>query len=192
MFVKHKELNCFFIICCVLVSSVYSEIEAPKLLDVTVTKEGGLYVVWESIDDNVSDPILGYKIKIWEVKEKTERMFKLINADQVPGFVKEDRASEDFSKDSIPENKPRMFRADPDSTSLEIGYIKPDALNEIRIQAYKQKEDGAYSEPWRLKVFKEYGHDAVGHRHKDECILTVTTQTRAMGGPLPHIYNSHL
>ncbi|XP_047534475.1 uncharacterized protein LOC125069137 [Vanessa atalanta] len=191
MFVKNNNFICFFTIT-LLGSSVYSELEAPKLLDVTATKEGGLYVVWESIDYNVSDPILGYKINIWEVKEKTEKMFKLINADQAPGFVKEHRSSKDFSRESIPENKPRIFRADPDSTTLEIDYIKPDVLNEIRIQAYKQKENGAYSEPWRLKVFKEFGHNAIGQRHMDECILTVTTQTRAMGGPLPHIYNSHL
>ncbi|CAH2090817.1 unnamed protein product [Euphydryas editha] len=117
--------------------------------------------------------LLVEEIKIWEVKEKIERKYKLINGDSVPGFVKESITVEVFNK-NIPSNKPRIFRADPNSSSLEINYIKPDVLNEIRIQSYKQNEDGEYSEPWRLKVFKEFRHNAVGHKHMEKCMGRTT------------------
>ncbi|CAG9561446.1 unnamed protein product [Danaus chrysippus] len=165
-------------------------LEAPILKSITGTDDGGVFVVWKPINDTSDETVLGYKILINEVKERLERMYKLVNGDQEPGLVEEMTSEEVFG--TMPLSLAKQIIAEGVTTdNMLIDYIKPDVLHEIRVLAYTKDKESKLSSPWRVKLLTlAKNKRAIAFRHHDECFLTIRHDDVTTGTPI--IYNNYI
>ncbi|OWR42459.1 hypothetical protein KGM_212966 [Danaus plexippus plexippus] len=185
--ISNKRIVVFLLLC--LARKCYV-LDAPIIKSITGTDDDGVFVEWKSINDTSDGAVLGYKILINEVKEKLERMYKLVNGDQEPGLVMEMTSEEVFG--TMPLSFSKQIIAEGLATdNMLIDYIKPDVLHEIRVLTYTKDKESKLSPPWRVKLLtRAKDKRALAYRHLDECFLTIRHDDIATGTPI--IYNNYI
>ncbi|XP_045495907.1 uncharacterized protein LOC123694501 isoform X1 [Colias croceus] len=76
-----------------IIVSAY-EIDVPKIFSVSALDPVGFFIKWTVVSSNSRDPVLGYKIRLWEVKVDSQGYLKLVNGEEMPGLLLEDRPLE--------------------------------------------------------------------------------------------------
>ncbi|XP_045495908.1 uncharacterized protein LOC123694501 isoform X2 [Colias croceus] len=161
-----------------IIVSAY-EIDVPKIFSVSALDPVGFFIKWTVVSSNSRDPVLGYKIRLWEVKVDSQGYLKLVNGEEMPGLLLEDRPLEPVDKVKPPKGQPReVIINDVSTEKAKIYNVKYNTLYEIRILAYKNDQEGPMSEPARVKIMKGDKYFVLIHKRPDEdCVVSIATNT---------------
>ncbi|XP_038223572.1 uncharacterized protein LOC119840865 [Zerene cesonia] len=180
---------------CILILSVnfVNPLEAPTGVKVTFLEPSGLYVEWDQVPYDSHDPITGYIVKLWAIKEETTRNYKLINGEQYPGLEKNDYAAEPFTPDHFSQQNVSEITIRRNNVNYaRINYVSPMKLYEVRVMAYKGDEVGPMSEPRRLKFIYKTNFVLLAQRTLDSCQATIITNKTSSDGSETFVYNTYL
>ncbi|XP_045495909.1 uncharacterized protein LOC123694501 isoform X3 [Colias croceus] len=171
-----------------IIVSAY-EIEVPKIFSVSALNPVGFFIKWTGVNSVNSDPILGYKIRLWKVEEDSQGYLNLLNGEETPGLLYESKPLEPMDKDKAPKGEPREeIVYNVDTRKAKIYNVKYNTLYEIRILAYKKDQEGPISEPARVKIMKGGNYFVVIHKRPEEaCVVTIATNTTISGESYNHL-----
>ncbi|VVC95827.1 unnamed protein product [Leptidea sinapis] len=176
-----------------VINAVKIDLTAPELVDVTEVDAQGLYVRWRTVAFSRADPVLGYKIKIWEVKESSEHGLELVNAEEYPAEVTSELPTDPFPlADTTPGTREEIATGGETSSAVVSG-LRGETVYELRVSAFKAHEDGPWSLPTRIKVMNEVdlGRRASITRTADGCRFSVSSDVEAEHEEYIHVYNSY-
>ncbi|KAJ0179060.1 hypothetical protein K1T71_005835 [Dendrolimus kikuchii] len=141
---------------------------APLIKSLSAIDPAGFQVEWTRVDSyDDMDPVLGYKVKIWEVCDKRLLYDK---ADGAVMLAKRDtRFSQALESRRIPDSEPFVIILPGfERTRTKVSNIKLNVLYEVRVLAYTRTMDGPLSQPTRIKLMKDNESD----RHKEVYIAS--------------------
>ncbi|CAG4962886.1 unnamed protein product [Colias eurytheme] len=165
-------------------------LDAPEKVSVTAIQPSRVFVQWSSVCQRDDDPVIGYKIILSKVPESSETQAELINADEFPALVRNDKALQDFRINNTNADM-REIIVDADSKNAIVD-VKYNTLYEIRVLAFKIDVNGPLSEPMRIKLLDYADYFSSVTRTLTGCQISVRTE--AVAGKeketYPFIYNS--
>ncbi|XP_022825400.1 uncharacterized protein LOC111355624 [Spodoptera litura] len=127
-------------------------LSAPHLIRVNIIDPPAIEMTWNKIESaDVADPVIGYKVKVWEVQNITNTLFVVVH-----GNVEEIVKTEEQGIDLLSEldGAPDEIQVPADVTTAVYRKVKLDITYEVRVQAYTKLEDGPLSDPVRVKLSK--------------------------------------
>ncbi|XP_028165410.1 uncharacterized protein LOC114356437 isoform X1 [Ostrinia furnacalis] len=128
-------------------------VPAPTLLRITLVDDPkmGFVVDWTPVASNdAADPILGYKMKVWEQPKIKTYKYETING--VKTLVEEYAPGKFPANNEVPTNKPREIVIQGDKTSARFEGIETGVLYEVRVQAFTKNIQGPLSQPMRVEI----------------------------------------
>ncbi|CAH4032920.1 unnamed protein product [Pieris brassicae] len=177
----------------VLVSGIQESqryLEAPEVTGVSLAEPEGLYVQWWPVRQRNDDPVIGYKIRLWEIPESSTTDIQLVNADKYPGTVKHDESSKSFSVNNTePISREEIIGSTNKGLISATVKIKYNTIYEVRVLAFKKDVDGPMSLPTRTKVVKGSGYQVVLQRTTTSCRITVPSEVQYENDPYPYEHN---
>ncbi|XP_038223250.1 uncharacterized protein LOC119840638 [Zerene cesonia] len=178
-----------FILCLSKIIVSAYEIGVPKITSVSALDPVGFFIQWKGVTSFNKDPVLGYKIRLWKVEEDSQGYLKLVNGEEIPGLLLEDRALEPVDKVKTPKAQPREVVINNVSTQKAKVYnVNYNTLYEIRILAYKMNEDGPLSEPARVKIMKGDAYFIlIQKRPGEDCAVSIATNVTISDEPYYHL-----
>ncbi|XP_035438666.2 uncharacterized protein LOC118268327 [Spodoptera frugiperda] len=127
-------------------------LSAPHLLRVNIIDPPAIEMTWNKIESaDAKDPVIGYKVKVWEVQNTTNTLFVVVD-----GNVEELVKAEEPAIDLLSElgGSPDEIQVPADVTTAVYRKVKMDITYEVRVQAYTKLENGPLSDPVRVKLSK--------------------------------------
>ncbi|XP_045495922.1 uncharacterized protein LOC123694512 [Colias croceus] len=184
--------KCFWIVmilsCSNATEDVSYNLEAPRLISVTSVEPRGLYIHWSNVRQLMRDPVLGFKIHIFEISESSETEVKILTNNH-PEIVKNDIPLQKFNSNKIDPTVEIITGVRFKATVTDLKY---NTLYEVRVLAFKRDMDGPLSEPIRIKILKDTEYDAVVTRTVNGCQFSMQTENVQIEEDVfPLIYNSY-
>ncbi|XP_021197306.3 uncharacterized protein LOC110381326 [Helicoverpa armigera] len=129
-----------------------TKLSAPNLTRLTAMESDGGYserINWDAVvSDDASDPVVGYKVNIWEVKKIKSTKYSYVNGTLQK---REEEIEPPIDFDNGPEGTPTVLLTPANQTEVTFN-IKLHVTYEIRIQAYTKNIDGPLSSPDRIQL----------------------------------------
>ncbi|CAG9795415.1 unnamed protein product [Diatraea saccharalis] len=127
------------------------DIPAPRLLRLEALDPPGFRVEWNPVKSkDESDPVIGYKVKVWE-----QQSIKVYNYEVIDGvnMLVEQTILSEFPRDDVPEWEPTVLMVESAANpAAQYNNVKVGVQYEIRVQAYSNKYEGALSDAMRIKI----------------------------------------
>ncbi|CAK1544894.1 unnamed protein product [Leptosia nina] len=167
-------------------------LDAPEVKSVSLVEPEGLYVQWSPVTQRQDDPVIGYKIRIWEIPESSDTEIQLINANKFPGVIRDEKVQQTFSmNNSNPATREVIINSQESKLYMvTVDKIKYNTIYEVRVLGFKRDVDGPLSVPVRIKIVKGSGYQVVLQRTMSGCQVTVPAEVEYSGDPYPYQYNS--
>ncbi|CAH0605474.1 unnamed protein product [Chrysodeixis includens] len=128
-----------------------AQLAAPCGVKVAVMEGPAFEVSWDKVEEvDKKDPILGYKLKIWEVKSAKVTKYVIMNGEVKP--MEEDLPMELIAE---PTTKPEEVTVGPAETKATFKKVALDVTYEIRVAAYTKAKEGPLSSAIRIKLCKK-------------------------------------
>ncbi|OWR42457.1 beta-1,3-glucan recognition protein 3 [Danaus plexippus plexippus] len=132
-------------------------LDAPVLTSVSGTVPPGLFITWKGVSQRADDPVLGFKIKLWILKQETNIEYELLNAEEYPGYIHNIKPSKSFRINETLGIPWKEFIVEREAEYIEYLHIQNldyNVVYEVRVLAYKIDQEGPMSEPIRIKLVK--------------------------------------
>ncbi|XP_038206176.1 uncharacterized protein LOC119828156 [Zerene cesonia] len=171
-----KCLYIVMILSCSKADENDSYLEAPQLYSVTSIEPPGLYIHWRPVKYLMRNPILGYKIRIYEITESPEREAKLIN--KQPRYMENDTPVQQFHSNKIDPTIEIITGVNVKATVTDLKY---NTIYEVRVLAFRSSVDGPPSDPVRIKLLKDTEYNAAISRSVNGCHLSVHEENVQIG-----------
>ncbi|CAF4926149.1 unnamed protein product [Pieris macdunnoughi] len=179
--------------CIVLVTGIEESeryLEAPEVTSVSLAEPEGLYVQWWPVRQRNDDPVIGYKIRLWEIPESSTTDIQLVDAYKYPGTVKHEESSKSFSVNNTdPISREEIVGSANKGLMSATVKIKYNTIYEVRVLGFKKDVDGPMSLPTRIKVVKGSGYQVVLQRSVTGCRITVPSEVQHGNDPYPYEHN---
>nr|XP_032525125.1 uncharacterized protein LOC116776132 [Danaus plexippus plexippus] len=132
-------------------------LDAPVLTSVSGTVPPGLFITWKGVSQRADDPVLGFKVKLWILKQETNIEYELLNAEEYPGYIHNIKPSKSFRINETLGIPWKEFIVEREAEYIEYLHIQNldyNVVYEVRVLAYKIDQEGPMSEPIRIKLVK--------------------------------------
>ncbi|XP_022113804.2 uncharacterized protein LOC110992344 [Pieris rapae] len=161
-------------------------IDKPTHVRVSLYEPEGLFVQWRVVDNFQANPIIGYKIRVWQIDESLHGSYTLLNGEQL-AIISDERSVEPYSIE-VPKHTPREFTTPNidiiNDLSIKItDGIKYNTLYEVRVLAYRKNLDGPMSEPIRVKIVNGEGYTVLAQKTSpNNCAISSISETTPENG----------
>ncbi|RVE45047.1 hypothetical protein evm_010304 [Chilo suppressalis] len=146
-------LTCVIISQATVIRNRVTDLPAPRLVRLTTLNPRGIGVTWEPVYSPSSNPVVGYKVKVWE--QQTGIVYEYIMIDGVLQLV-EREVLVPFPS-GIPDWTPKEVSVHGVTTSSAQFYlVKPEYTYEVRVQAVTSRGEGPLSNAMRIRFEDRY------------------------------------
>ncbi|XP_061711554.1 uncharacterized protein LOC133520875 isoform X2 [Cydia pomonella] len=127
----------------------------PDLLVLTALDPPSLEVEWAPVKhDDPSEPILGYKVKVWELPPVKTYKYEVV--DGVKTLVQEEMPPKIGDADTPPEKDAReILVRGPQTSKTKVPSIKLNVIYEVRVRAFSARRDGPLSTHMRVQLMDD-------------------------------------
>ncbi|XP_047984176.1 uncharacterized protein LOC125224769 isoform X2 [Leguminivora glycinivorella] len=127
----------------------------PNLLLLTALDPLSLEVEWEPVkQDDPSEPILGYKVLVWQLQPVKKYKYEIINGvktlvqEMVPPTIGD--ADTPLEKDAM-----EIVVQGPQGSKTRVPSIKLNVIYEVRVRAFSARRDGPLSSHMRVQIMDD-------------------------------------
>ncbi|CAH0407169.1 unnamed protein product [Chilo suppressalis] len=145
-----------------------NDIPVPNLTSLIAEDPFAFKLGWEPVKSDAADPILGYKVKIWEQPKR--KVYKYETVDGIKELVEEYAPAKFPMTSDAPDFEPKeVVIVKADKHEAKGKNMNQGVIYEFRVQAFTKNGDGPLSAPMRLQFQKPKNDD-----HKRDIGIGVT------------------
>ncbi|XP_063532895.1 uncharacterized protein LOC134743430 [Cydia strobilella] len=148
-------LLAFVASCQGLALQITKSLPRPDLLVLTALDPPSLEVEWAPVKhDDLSEPILGYKVKVWELPPVKTYKYEVVGG--VKTLVQEEIPPKISDADTPPEKDGREIVVHgPQASKTKVPSIKLNVIYEVRVRAFSARRDGPLSTHMRVQLMDD-------------------------------------
>ncbi|RVE45048.1 hypothetical protein evm_010305 [Chilo suppressalis] len=135
-----------------------NDIPVPNLTSLIAEDPFAFKLGWEPVKSDAADPILGYKVKIWEQPKR--KVYKYETVDGIKELVEEYAPAKFPMTSDAPDFEPKeVVIVKADKHEAKGKNMNQGVIYEFRVQAFTKNGDGPLSAPMRLQFQKPKNDD---------------------------------